>query len=277
MNAYTGTTTINGGTLSVNGSITGAVTVAAAGTLAGNGSVGSVTNQGVVSPGNSPGILTINGDYSQTGSLTDEIQGTNPVTPDFDQLIVNGTVTLGGAFNPSLLGGFLPSLGNSFQLITNDGTDPVSGTFAGLPEGQSFNVGPRFFTISYVGGTGNDVVITATALAVTNTNDSGAGSLRQAITYADSSSAPDEIDFGIAGAGVQTISPLSALPVVTNTRHDRRHHQPGYSGTPLIQIDGTSAGSVGGLSFNAGSSGSTIEGLIISSFQRCGGHHAEQQ
>src|SRR6202035_1535804 len=100
---------------------------------------------------------------SQSGSLNDEIQGTNPVTPDFDQLIVNGTVSLGGALNPSLIGGFLPSLGNSFQMITNDGIDPVVGTFAGLPQGARFNVGPRFFTISYVGGTGNDVVISASA------------------------------------------------------------------------------------------------------------------
>ena len=265
-NLYTGTTTINGGMLSVNGTITGAVTVGAAGTLAGNGSVGTVTNQGVVSPGNSPGILTINGNYSQSGALNDEIQGTNPVTPDFDQLIVNGTVSLGGALNPSLLGGFLPSLGNSFQMITNDGTDPVVGTFAGLPQGASFNVGPRFFTISYVGGTGNDVVISAAALAVTNTSDSGAGSLRQAILYSNAGSGSDEIDFGIPGSGVQTISPLSALPIITESVTVDGTSQPGYSGSPLIQIDGASSGGSGyGLRVN-GLGGTTIKGLIISYF-----------
>jgi hypothetical protein len=146
--ATAGLIDVAGGTLAVNSSITVPITVGAAGTLKGSGSVGSVTNQGVVSPGNSPGILTINGNYTQTGSLTDEIQGTNPVVPDFDQLIVNGTVTLGGAPNTSLLAPFLPSHGNSFQIITNDGTDPVVGTFAGLPEGARFNLGSRFFTIS---------------------------------------------------------------------------------------------------------------------------------
>ena len=115
-NTYAGTTTINGGTLLVDGSITGAVMVAAAGTLGGSGSVGSVTNQGTVSPGDSPGILTINGNYVQTGSLTEEIQGTIPGT-GFDQLVISGTISLGGALNPSLLAGFLPSLGGGFQLV----------------------------------------------------------------------------------------------------------------------------------------------------------------
>ena len=150
-NEYTGTTTINGGTLLVDGSITGAVMVAAAGTLGGSGSVGSVTNQGTVSPGDSPGILTINGNYVQTGSLTEEIQGTTPGT-GFDQLVISGTISLGGALNPSLLAGFLPSLGGSFQVVTNNGSNSISGTFAGLTQGAQFNVGPRFFTISYVGG-----------------------------------------------------------------------------------------------------------------------------
>ncbi len=269
-NLYTGTTTLNGGTLLVDGAITGAVMVNAAGTLGGHGSVGAVTDQGAVSPGDSPGILTINGNYSQTGSLTDEMQGTVPGT-GYDQLIINGSVSLGGALNPSLLGGFLPSLGNSFQLITNDGTDAVDGTFAGLPQNATFNVGPRFFTISYDGGTGNDVVITAAGLAVTNTSNSGVGSLRQAILNADLASGPDIIDFAIAGAGVQTISPISALPTVTNTVTIDGTTQTGYSGTPLIQIDGSSAGAVGGLSFNSGSSGSTVEGLIISNFSGAAG------
>ena len=122
-------------------------------------------------------------------------------------MIVNGTVSLGGALNTSLLSGFLPSFGNSFQIVTNNSANQIVGTFAGLPQGARFNVGPRLFTINYFGGTGNDVVITAAALAVTNTNDTGAGSLDQAILYANASSGPDAIDFGIAGAGVQTISP----------------------------------------------------------------------
>ncbi len=54
---------------------------------------------------------------------------------------------------------------------------------------------------------------------VTNTNDSGAGSLRQAILNANSApnseSGADEIRFNISGEGPRTISPVSALPAIT--------------------------------------------------------------
>ena len=50
-----------------------------------------------------------------------------------------------------------------FLLIDNDGTDPVVGTFAGLPEGATFTVAGVPLQISYVAGTGNDVVVTTLA------------------------------------------------------------------------------------------------------------------
>src|SRR5262249_55937217 len=52
---------------------------------------------------------------------------------------------------------------------------------------------------------------------VTNTNDSGAGSLRQAILDANATpnvGGPDLISFAIPGSGVQTITPASALPTI---------------------------------------------------------------
>ncbi len=67
---YTGPTMVDGGTLSVNGSIAGsAVTVNAGGTLGGNGTVGSTTiNGGTLAPGNSIGLLTVNGNLSFTAA-----------------------------------------------------------------------------------------------------------------------------------------------------------------------------------------------------------------
>ncbi len=72
---------------------------------------------------------------------------------------VDGTVALAGGLGVSL--GFTPTAGQTLVLINNDGTDPVAGTFAGLPEGATVTAGVHSMRISYVGGTGNDVVLTA--------------------------------------------------------------------------------------------------------------------
>jgi hypothetical protein len=69
------------------------------GTLTGNGTINGlvIRNNGLVGPGTSPGILTINGDYiqSETGTLEIEVFGTE-VGTEYDQLVVTGTATLGG-------------------------------------------------------------------------------------------------------------------------------------------------------------------------------------
>ncbi|MEO8427051.1 MAG: putative Ig domain-containing protein, partial [Verrucomicrobiota bacterium] len=81
------------------------------GVLAGNGTVfGSVTNNGVVSPGASPGRLIIRDDYTQTanGALNIELAGVSPGVT-FDQLIVSNAVTLAGALNVTLPNGFYPA------------------------------------------------------------------------------------------------------------------------------------------------------------------------
>jgi hypothetical protein len=109
-------------------------------------------------------------------------------------------------------------------------------------------------------------------LKVTNTTDAGLGSLRQAITLANSSAGADTVVFRI-GTGAKTISPASALPTITQPIVIDGTTQPGFAGTPLIQIDGLSAGGgVNGLTTTAGAGGSTIEGLIISDFASNGGN-----
>ncbi len=73
----------------------------------------------------------------------------------------------------------------------------------------------------------------------------------------------------IAGSGVQTISLLSALPPITEPVEIVG--TTGSGGQPLIQLDGTSAGSsVDGLDLASGSSGSIISGLIIDNFSNDG-------
>src|SRR2546426_7048242 len=69
----------------------------------------------------------------------------------------------------------------------------------------------------------------ATTFTVTNTNDSGPGSLRQAILDANATAGADLIAFNIPGSVVQTISPMSALPNVTDTVTIDGYTQPGSS------------------------------------------------
>src|SRR6185369_3198708 len=77
---------------------------------------------------------------------------------------------------------------------------------------------------------------------VTNTADSGPGSLRQAILNSNASvGVVDTIRFAI-GTGVQTIRPLSPLPTITDPVIIDATTQPGFAGTPLIELNGSSAG-----------------------------------
>ncbi len=52
--------------------------------------------------------------------------------------------------------GFTPPMDDEFVIILNDGFDPVSGEFFGLPDGSPFLVGTTVFTVDYYGGDGND-------------------------------------------------------------------------------------------------------------------------
>jgi titin len=103
---------------------------------------------------------------------------------------------------------------------------------------------------------------------VTNTNDSGPGSLRQAIMDSNGNGGPNVIDFSI-NSGQQTIIPRTFLPAATTPVTIDGTSQPGYSGTPLIELDGASeAGGAGGLTLSAGSS--TVKGFVINRFSDIG-------
>jgi uncharacterized repeat protein (TIGR01451 family) len=94
---------INGGLLKGNGVIGGSVAV----------------NNATVSPGLSPGAITISGNYSQSPSsvLNIELGGTAPGT-GYDQLIVTGSATLAGTVNVTLINGFTLSSGDVFDAVT---------------------------------------------------------------------------------------------------------------------------------------------------------------
>ena len=111
------------------------------------------------------------------------------------------------------------------------------------------------------------------AQTVTNTNDSGAGSLRQAIIDANTNTGTDNINFNIPDTGPHSIQLLSALPEITDPVIINGYTQPGAlpaSATSdavlMIELDGSNAGEgVIGLKISGGSS--TVKGLIINRFQ----------
>ena len=104
------------------------------GTLKGAGTVtGNVNNSGTISPGASPGTLTINGNFVQasSGVLNMEIAGLTPGT-QHDQLVVNGNATLGGTLNATPIGGFSLAPGDSFALVRSSGV--ITGTFGAIAQ-----------------------------------------------------------------------------------------------------------------------------------------------
>jgi hypothetical protein len=152
----TGTVTAGSGLLSFAGPYTqlgpNSLTAMASGNLAGNlilnggllngsGTItGNLTNGATVKPGNSPGTITISGNYTQTaaGTLNIELDGTGAGL--FSVLNIGGTATLGGTLNVTLGGGFVPAVSEAFQIMTfTDGSGSSNfATETGLSQGSVF-------------------------------------------------------------------------------------------------------------------------------------------
>jgi fibronectin-binding autotransporter adhesin len=146
----------------------GGFRLAANQTLSGYGTVQgglSAAASSTVAPGGSPGILSVQGNVAfDAGShFAVDLDGTT-VGTGYDQLDVTGLVNLGGASLDVTLG-YVPTPGDLFTIIDNDGTDAIIGTFAGMDELDSlfasYGGEDYAFRISYFGGDGNDVVLTS--------------------------------------------------------------------------------------------------------------------
>ncbi len=114
----------------------------------------------------------------------------------------------------------------------------------------------------------------STTFTVTDTlDDTNMGSLRWAIGQVDSdtTAGTDLINFNIAGTGVQEIQPASPLPPITHSVLIDGFSQTGYAGTPLIQLDGSQAGTSDGLLITAADV--TVRGLDITNFSQGAGIH----
>jgi hypothetical protein len=185
-NTYQGGTALsNNSKLIVNNTTgsgvgTGAVTLASANNvLGGTGTIGTPTAPVNVSlagsalnPGNVdltndagnqpslPGTLTINGDLTFTAAAKLNIDLSDTVS---DKLVVNGNVTLGTAATLNLPS-FTPATVHSYTLIDNQGATAISGAFSNYAEGATVTLGANNYTLTYLGGTGNDLVLRAPGL-----------------------------------------------------------------------------------------------------------------
>ncbi|WP_065257875.1 autotransporter serine peptidase EprS [Pseudomonas bananamidigenes] len=156
--SYRGPTTVNGGLLSVNGSLTSTVTVNDSGTLGGSGRIGALiaNNGGRVAPGNSIGTLNVAGDVSFAAGSTYAVE----VSPTAsDRIVAGGIATISGA-TVSL------SLENSPTLLSTTETRSLLGhqydilQAAGGIQGQFGAVVPDYL---FIGGnlasTGNGITL----------------------------------------------------------------------------------------------------------------------
>jgi hypothetical protein len=210
------------------------------------------------------GVLTYRGNASSGAVLpvTDFVGGTNPA------LVDPGNAASGTVLNTStyVFSAGLTGTAQAVAPITVSGS-----SIAGVDFGFNFGT-------------------------VVNTNDTGQGSLRQAITNANAlggdaslaqsgrTAAIENLVFmignGTAAPGlrtannlfttsagsynVATISPTSALPIVTAALVIDAQTQPGWTLNPIVELNGASAGSNGGLRFNV--SGNVVRGLVINRF-----------
>ncbi|MGU3661329.1 S8 family serine peptidase [Methylobacterium sp. UNCCL125] len=172
---FSGPTTIQAGTLALNGLWASPVTVAAAGTLRGIGTIAApVTVAGALRPGNSPGTLTVLGPVAfAPGSrlgLDIDGPGTGTGAGSYARLLAlgaTGTVSAGGTLVPELRGltgnatnAFTPALGQRFGVLTAQGG--LSGSFTGLAQPTTgLPAGTRFDAL--YAATGLDLVVTPAA------------------------------------------------------------------------------------------------------------------
>ena len=191
---HTGAFTVSNGELAVTGTLASGLTIQSGTRLSGTGTIqGTVTQNGIVSPG-VDGIAVLNiGTLTQSAGSSSQItlNGINPGS-GHDQVAVVGTATLNGTLQVSLAPGFVPVVGNVFDVIT---CATRSGTFStiSLPTLPA----DRGWTSSYNGGPTPGLRLSVVAIApptytvsyIAAANGSISGSTPQVISQGSNASA----------------------------------------------------------------------------------------
>jgi hypothetical protein len=130
-----GVVNVASGQLGLGGTVSAASVTIAQGARAGGAATinAAVTNNGTLSDGGMIGVLTINGNFTQSssGTLSVSIGGATAGTT-YDQLRISGMAALGGTLNVAVVNSYAPPPGTSFTMLTYDA---FSGNFGSI---QSF-------------------------------------------------------------------------------------------------------------------------------------------
>ena len=289
-----GQTILSGGTVSANSTMR-----IQGGVLGGVGLISaSVNSSGTVSPGASPGRLTISGNFTQSanGALNVELAGT-VVGASFDQLAIGGTAALAGMLNVTLTNNFEPATNASFTFLT---CGSRSGSFSAFVY-PSNNVGMQLTysgtsatiqvtnvqftsTVYWVGGTGDwntesnwstgtlpgptDDVLINVAGAVIVTHSSGTHRLRSLVS---------QNALVLSGGSLtlsSTIQVNNALTLAGGTLHSTTV-LPGTGGQGLVAT--TAGGTLDGVMVNGdldltanGANATVLNGLVLNGTARLG-------
>jgi len=150
--AYTGTTTVNDGLLTVNGDLSNsATTVNAGGALGGTGTVGQTTVSGTIAPGNSIGTLNVNGPYVQNAGSFYNVEVN--AAGQSDLILVNGTATINGGTVRVLAGSGAYNPTTVYTILTSTGArtgtyDAVTSNFAFLDPALTYDPNNVYLTLT---------------------------------------------------------------------------------------------------------------------------------
>jgi autotransporter-associated beta strand protein len=167
-NSYSGTTSITGGGYIVNGSIASAITAETGTTFGGSGSSSAAVtlNAGstLVAGNNGIGTFTTSSNLA-LNSATYAVEF-NSTLGTFDKTLAGNVALSSAILTLTDLGSGSLTQGTVYTILDNTGGNSVTGTFFNLVEGATVASGNTQFTISYLGGSGNDITLTVTASTI---------------------------------------------------------------------------------------------------------------
>lgn len=159
----------------------------------------------------------------------------------------------------------------SFEVTANDTCEGTPTVVTEPASGSVFPIGTTVVHSMAADSSGNtnscsfEVEVVPYRLFVNSTNDSGPGTLRDAISRANTTPDPNLLEFDFPEGSAVTIHALSALPPIVNPLIIDGWSQAGFSNRPIIEVNGSLAGTnIDGLLLSSPSN--TVRGLVLNGF-----------